>query len=313
MASGATRRTIASAKRVFTSTKSCHCVSSKTAFSGAEQMIGHSASSENRWENASTADAVSGTRCTPIPHAAVLDRDVVVKARVAGQLAARPRDPQARTARAEQRAQRRDDAVGRAVLAQLRHVRGRVLVERGSVTDDHQRRTAHPWPLLDVQDAGTAAAEIAELLRPHEHGVLLTFGPDGLYGHPDHIATRALVALAATRLGGPVVLESVWRPRLMGELVAAATARGLPARLWGLDPTAFGVARPTAVEIDVYAVVERKARALSARRTQFAADHLLSALPLDLVARFLGTEARAGSDVGAARLRELLEPPAADR
>ena len=95
----------------------------------------------------------------------------------------------------------------------------------------------------------------------------------------------------------------------MAELVAAAAQRDLPVDLWGLSPAAFGVARATSIEIDVRPVIARKLCAFAAHRTQFAADHLLAALPGDLAARFLGDEGWAADDPAAAgALHALLEP-----
>jgi N-acetylglucosamine malate deacetylase 2 len=160
----------------------------------------------------------------------------------------------------------------------------------------------HPDGALAAQDYDQVAAELARLLHACEPGVLLTFGADGLYGHPDHIATCAIVARTARRLDRDVaVFESVWPPDLMAEIVQTAQLRNLPTGLWGLDASAFGVARATAVDLDVRPVLRRKLRALRAHNTQFAADHLLAALPYDLAQRLLGTESWAAADGAPAR------------
>lgn len=49
---------------------------------------------------------------------------------------------------------------------------------------------------LDTVDAGEATAKIAAYIRDIQPDVVITFGPDGGYGHPDHIAISQL-ALAA--------------------------------------------------------------------------------------------------------------------
>jgi LmbE family N-acetylglucosaminyl deacetylase len=150
-------------------------------------------------------------------------------------------------------------------------------------------------------DGRAAGHELAEVLRPHGPAVLLTFGEDGLYGHPDHVATR-LIAVAAARLlsPSPLVLEASWAPDLVPQLVAAAAARGLPVDLWGLDPEAFGSARrDPAATIDVRPVLARKLRALRSHRSQLGSEHLLAALPHDLAARFLGAETWHGGGSGA--------------
>ena len=163
---------------------------------------------------------------------------------------------------------------------------------------------------LAGEDALAVGRELADVLRPRAPSVLLTFGLDGLYGHPDHIATRAIAGVAAGLLDSrPAVLEAVWRPGLVTELVAAAAARDLAVGLWDLHPAAFDApAAPPALTIDVRSVVALKMRALAAHRTQFAADHLLAGLPQDLWTRFLGDESWTGDGAG---LRSALTPAAA--
>jgi LmbE family N-acetylglucosaminyl deacetylase len=157
-------------------------------------------------------------------------------------------------------------------------------------------------------DTLAAGRELAGVLRPHRPAILLTFGDDGLYGHPDHVATR-LIACEASRLlsPSPLVLEASWAPELVPQLVAAAAARGLPVDLWGLDPEAFGSARSDpAATIDVRPVLGRKLRALRSHRSQLGSEHLLAALPDDLAARFLGAETWHGGGPSAAdELRRL--------
>lgn len=57
---------------------------------------------------------------------------------------------------------------------------------------------------LDQADEAEATAKIVRAIRQLRPDVVLTFGPDGLYGHPDHIAisqftTSAIVCAADTR------------------------------------------------------------------------------------------------------------------
>lgn len=157
-----------------------------------------------------------------------------------------------------------------------------------------------PWV-----DHASVAAELVALLAGPVPDVVLTFGEDGLYGHPDHIATGEIVAHAMRQLDGPVELyEAAWPTGLVAELAAAAAERGLPHALWGLEPAAFGSDRAPTVAIDVRTVLTQKLAALRAHRTQLGPDHLLTALPLDLAERFLGSEPWAGPRGGT--LEELL-------
>ncbi len=62
---------------------------------------------------------------------------------------------------------------------------------------------------LDKMPAGRVIAEIAHEIRRLRPDVVITFGPDGAYGHPDHIAisqfATAAVAAAASDVDGPAL------------------------------------------------------------------------------------------------------------
>lgn len=132
--------------------------------------------------------------------------------------------------------------------------------------------------------------ELTELLEREKPGVVLTFGADGLYEHPDHVATGRAARAAGERVGTSIY-EAAWDAQLVPALVAAARHRGLPVDLWGLEPEAFGVPdpRPT-VTVDVSAVLSAKLEAIRAHRTQLDDGHLLARLPEDLALRFLASE-----------------------
>lgn len=164
---------------------------------------------------------------------------------------------------------------------------------------------SYPDGELPWVDHAAVAAELAALLAEPVPDAVLTFGEDGLYGHPDHIATAEIVARALRQLDRPVErYEAAWPTGLVAELASAAAERGFPHGLWGLEPEAFGTDRPPSVAIDVRTVLTQKLAALRAHRTQLGPDHLLTALPLDLAERFLGTEPWAGPRGGC--LEELL-------
>ncbi len=56
---------------------------------------------------------------------------------------------------------------------------------------------------LDGADPAEAAGKIAEHIRRVRPQVVLTFGPDGAYGHPDHIAISQLTAAAVVHAAYP--------------------------------------------------------------------------------------------------------------
>ncbi|RJQ05347.1 MAG: PIG-L family deacetylase [Bacillota bacterium] len=137
----------------------------------------------------------------------------------------------------------------------------------------------------DVAEATERIARLIEQVRPD---AVVSFGPDGIYGHPDHVAASVLTTAAfdsvfgdaagaktatAPAPRGPrlwyVALPSVfWRYRPTEWAVSADPAAGAsPEDLLraGRHPVVEGV--PEAV-IDIGAFVERKIRALLCHRSQ---------------------------------------------
>ncbi|MHB8657882.1 MAG: PIG-L deacetylase family protein [Solirubrobacteraceae bacterium] len=145
---------------------------------------------------------------------------------------------------------------------------------------------------LRWSDAGAIVSQLARILQTRRPESVISFGEDGLYWHPDHIATFDFTRRAVARVGGPVTLyRSVWPPTLMPELVAELRARGLADDLWELAAEDFGgESDEGALVIDVRSVLGRKLRALRCHRTQLGPEHAFAALPDDLAERFLGFE-----------------------
>jgi LmbE family N-acetylglucosaminyl deacetylase len=151
-----------------------------------------------------------------------------------------------------------------------------------------------PFPdgALEWADAGAVREVVAERIARHEPGAVITFSPEGLYWHADHLAThRITVEAVAEAAGAASLYGATWPAGLAGRVVDEARERGRPAELWGLDPTAFGAPEETITTVlDVSAHLETKLAALGAHRTQLGSDHLLSNLPPDLAATLLGRE-----------------------
>src|SRR5262245_35973170 len=61
----------------------------------------------------------------------------------------------------------------------------------------------YPDRYLDRTDPHEAIARIAGHLRRNRPDVVLTFGPDGAYGHPDHIAISQLAGAAIVTAADP--------------------------------------------------------------------------------------------------------------
>ncbi|HET8822284.1 MAG TPA: PIG-L deacetylase family protein [Thermoleophilaceae bacterium] len=157
----------------------------------------------------------------------------------------------------------------------------------------YRRQDAHlPWT-----NSTAVTRQIAQSIDASRPRAVITFGEDGLYYHPDHIAVHRftrraldLVALASPRRR-PWLYEAVWRAGRVVELARAMRERGLPSDLWGIAPADFGVEdEDGAVELDVRPFLERKLSALRRHRSQLDPGHLFSALPADLAERHLGWE-----------------------
>jgi N-acetyl-1-D-myo-inositol-2-amino-2-deoxy-alpha-D-glucopyranoside deacetylase len=143
-----------------------------------------------------------------------------------------------------------------------------------------------PWIEAEALDADIRAA--LERLRPD---VVITFGPDGLYWHPDHIAVheRTTAVVAAAGDAAPALYYVTMPPGQMRAVAEQARAGG--AVVPGLDnPDAFGaLAEPPTLVIEAGGYAARKLAALECHHSQFGASPIARISDGD-AARLLGTE-----------------------
>jgi len=151
------------------------------------------------------------------------------------------------------------------------------------------------WPQNDDpasfirQDLEVVAARIAEVLREEQPAVVLTYGPDGFYGHPDHVATHQATMAAVAEVD---CVERVYYVAWSAERVAFALAladelgSALPAWLGGGTIAHLEVAD---VVLDGTDVAEAKHRGLAAHHSQVDLADLV-ALDEDLFAKVFGVE-----------------------
>ncbi|HKX29164.1 MAG TPA: PIG-L deacetylase family protein [Blastocatellia bacterium] len=164
---------------------------------------------------------------------------------------------------------------------------------------------------LDLEDGGVSAVfgadqeervleKIVRAIRDRRPQTVITFGPDGLYGHEDHLAIGRLATSACSLSGDPAVFpqhlteglpaHAVSRlfyatvPRgFYSELVVALARSGHEAQLWGIPPEQFGIpGAEITVRVDVSPFLDRKLEALRCHRTQLDADHVFSLLTREL-------------------------------
>jgi LmbE family N-acetylglucosaminyl deacetylase len=168
---------------------------------------------------------------------------------------------------------------------------------------------------LDCPDSGvnyTDWPEVEEKIVRHirelRPDVIVTFGPDGLYGHPDHIAVSTLTTAAFNAAGEadcfPEQVEQGLQPHRAGKLYYAQFPKTLvdemlravspdddDAQLWGFDADLFGVPEELiTTRVDVTDEVLTKLRALRCHQTQLAADNIFTFIDDDTARRFLSQE-----------------------
>ncbi len=154
-----------------------------------------------------------------------------------------------------------------------------------------RRAAAHPLAFTRIPVADVAA-RLATQLRALRPDVLLTFGPEGLYGHPDHlhahdVALQAVQLAADPRFADPAGAEPWQTPYLYftafpREEMQALLERG---RFDWLSPEArANIGTPMADithTVDVAPWTERKRAAIAAHQTQTGPGGPLSDIPAD--------------------------------
>ena len=140
--------------------------------------------------------------------------------------------------------------------------------------------------LVDVDEEEAVAHVMAAIqeLRPQ---VLLTWPPDGLSGHPDHVAVSRWVALAFERVGA-AALYHLAVPRSVADALGLSRLHAVPDE-------------EITLVVDVTTAWEQKMTAIHCHRTQVGASPILTAsegkqrLFLGME-HFLLAEAQAGQD-----------------
>ena len=156
--------------------------------------------------------------------------------------------------------------------------------------------------LLDYRDgflpwAGDLSDRLEAEIRRLRPDAVITFGKDGLYWHPDHIALceATTAAVDAMEKDGPalyyVTMPEGQMRRIVDELWSAEEAVAMRSPLLGLhSPDAFGVgAAPPSIVIDVRACAQRKLAAIRCHRSQIDGGALARITDRD-AARLLGVE-----------------------
>ena len=168
----------------------------------------------------------------------------------------------------------------------------------------------YPDGALDAVDPASAQETIAGHLRRIRPDVVITFGPEGAYGHPDHVAISQLTTAAVCRAAeGDFAVSKLyyiaWSARTWAAYQAAfkkltSTVDGverqvIPAPEWGIT-----------ARIDTSAVWPTVWRAVQCHRTQMSVYKNLAALAPEHHRALWGVQEfyRAFSLVNGGRARE---------
>jgi LmbE family N-acetylglucosaminyl deacetylase len=140
-----------------------------------------------------------------------------------------------------------------------------------------------PPRILDYQDGHLGevdseqlTARILEVAREVHPQVMLSFGPDGLSGHPDHVAIGRCAAEAFRRAEQVAALYTVAMPRSLAERLGIDLVRPVP------DES-------IALAVDVSSAWETKLAAIRCHATQLSSSPMMHA-PVEKQRMFFGVE-----------------------
>jgi LmbE family N-acetylglucosaminyl deacetylase len=154
----------------------------------------------------------------------------------------------------------------------------------------------HADGFLPWVEASQLEAEILDVIARVRPEVVITFGADGLYWHPDHIAIHHRTTAAVATCGDDApALYYVTMPRGTMRSVLNSVARDDhepgPAPFGITDPDAFGVlAAPPTLVVDVSAFAVRKLAALQCHRSQLVPGGPVNSMTETDAVRLFGTE-----------------------
>jgi mycothiol S-conjugate amidase len=152
-----------------------------------------------------------------------------------------------------------------------------------------------------------ATGRLVALIRRHRPQVVLTYGEDGGYNHPDHVRTHLVASAAFQDAGTALRFPEAGKPWQPSKLYGVAFSSGSIRSLWqamrehgiawpfgGVDsgePPNWGVPdERISTDIDVAEFVPLARESLRQHRTQFDPDGAWMTLPDDVARKGLGNE-----------------------
>lgn len=160
--------------------------------------------------------------------------------------------------------------------------------------------------MLPWVDADGLDSDIRDAITTFEPSVVITFGEDGLYWHPDHVALHERTTAAVTSLGDQApalyyVTLPAGRMRKVVEHVAKVTRPPdrPPTQIFGVDDVdAFGsLTLPPTLMVESGAYATRKLAAIRCHTSQLPGN-ALAQIPDDDAADLIGLELYRRAPVG---------------
>jgi N-acetyl-1-D-myo-inositol-2-amino-2-deoxy-alpha-D-glucopyranoside deacetylase len=147
-------------------------------------------------------------------------------------------------------------------------------------------------------DVEAAAGLLADVLRDARPEVMITYDPNGFYGHPDHIQAHRVAMRAAEIVraegAGPAKIYWTAMPRSVLEagLVAFGESTGNPFEgIENVDDFPFGTPdEEIAARVDATDFCDAKIAAMRAHATQIPESSWLYAMAGDFGSEFMGVE-----------------------
>lgn len=131
---------------------------------------------------------------------------------------------------------------------------------------------------------------IAELMRREAPSLLLSLGPDGAYGHPDHLALHRWVVEAWEQTGRPCpLLFAAFAPGLFIAQCEKCVASGIMGNPPLLSPAQIGTADPHYI-VSIEDVQLIKRAAIAAHHSQLPGGEPVAMFPAPIVASLLEEE-----------------------
>ena len=177
--------------------------------------------------------------------------------------------------------------------------------------DGHAVAPAHmPPEALCSATVSEVADYVGAAIRQVRPDLVVTYGPGGGYGHPDHVRCYEATQVALTRLGAGAP------PIVYAEVPPEVSIDAFDPQAPGFDLTGFGAATtvpsvpaeyPVAVAQDVSEFVGAKAMAMAAHATQITVAGEFFALSNDVGQKILDTEYFTAPGYSSPVLGDLLE------